>query len=57
LYLYRVRAEIDPHTERVFHKSQVFIAGPEKGLKVGRNLQSELQTASKAAAGKVRSGL
>src|SRR5271155_5660061 len=43
LHMNRVGAEINPHAERVFHQSQVFVAGPKQGLKVGRNLQSDLQ--------------
>jgi hypothetical protein len=39
----RVGAKIDPHSQRVFHQSQVFVAGPEQGLEVGRDLQSDLQ--------------
>jgi hypothetical protein len=38
-----VGAKIDADTERVFHEAEVFIASPEKGLEVGRDLQSDLQ--------------
>jgi hypothetical protein len=38
-----IGAEIDPDAECVFHQPEVFIASPEQGLKVGRDLQSDLQ--------------
>jgi hypothetical protein len=38
-----IGAEINPHTELVFHQTQIFVAGPEQGLKIGRDLQSDLQ--------------
>jgi hypothetical protein len=41
--MHGVGAEIDPHAERVFHQSEVFIASPKQRLKIGRDLQSDLQ--------------
>jgi hypothetical protein len=38
-----VGAKIDAHAERVFHEAEVFIASPEEGLEVGRDLQSDFQ--------------
>jgi hypothetical protein len=38
-----VGAKVDADAERVFHEPEVFIAGPEQGLEVGRDLQSDLQ--------------
>ena len=43
LHMHGVGAKIDADAERVFHQPEVFIAGPEQGLKVGRDLQSDLQ--------------
>ena len=39
LNMHRIRTKIDAHVEAVFHKPQIFIAGPKKGLKVGRDVQ------------------
>ena len=47
--MHGVGTKIDPHTERVFHQPEVFIAGPEQGLKVRCDLQRSVQTASMAA--------
>ena len=38
-----IRPQINTHAERVFHQFQVFVAGPEQGLKIRRNLQCDLQ--------------
>jgi hypothetical protein len=43
LHMHSVGAKIDSHPERVFHQPEILIAGPEQGLKIGRNLQSDLQ--------------
>jgi hypothetical protein len=43
LHVHSVGAEIDPDAERIFHQPEVFIAGPEKGLKVRGDLKSDLQ--------------
>ena len=42
-HVHGVGAQVDAHAKRVFHQTEVFIAGPEQGLKVGRDLQSDLQ--------------
>jgi hypothetical protein len=41
--MHGVGAQINAHAERVFHEPEVFIASPEEGLQVGRDLQSDLQ--------------
>src|ERR1035441_2854942 len=41
--MHGVGAQVDAHAERVFHQPEVFIAGPEQGLKIGRDLQGDLQ--------------
>ena len=46
LHVHGVGAQIDADAERVFHQSEVFVAGPEQGLKIGRDLQSDLQVFS-----------
>ena len=38
-----VGAKIDAYAERVFHEAEVFIASPEEGLQVGRDLQGDFQ--------------
>jgi hypothetical protein len=43
LYTDGVGAQIDADAERVFHEPEVFIASPEKGLQIGRDLQGDLQ--------------
>ena len=43
LHMHGVGAQIDAHAKRVFHEPEVFIASPEEGLKVGRDLQVDLQ--------------
>ena len=43
LHVHGVGAKIDADAERVFHQPEVFIASPEQGLEVGRDLQSDLQ--------------
>ena len=43
LHMHGVGAEIDIYAERVFHQPDVFVAGPEQGLKIGSDLQSDLQ--------------
>jgi hypothetical protein len=43
LHMHSVGAQIDPHAERIFHQAEVFVASPEQGLKVGRDLESNLQ--------------
>ena len=43
LHVNGIGPQIDPDAERVFHQPEVFIAGPEQGLKIGRDLQSDLQ--------------
>ena len=43
LHMHGVGAKIDADAKRVFHKPEVFIASPEQGLEVGRDLQSDLQ--------------
>ena len=42
-HMHGVGAKIDADAERVFHEPEVFIASPEEGLQVGRDLQSDLQ--------------
>jgi len=42
-YVYGIGAEVDADAELVFHQPEVFIASPEQGLKVWRDLQSDLQ--------------
>jgi hypothetical protein len=42
--VYGIGAKIDPDAKRIFHQSEVFIAGPEQGLEVGRDLQSDFQS-------------
>jgi hypothetical protein len=41
--MHGIGAEIEPHAKPVFHQPEVFIASPKQGLKVGRDLQSDLQ--------------
>src|ERR1035437_5084801 len=41
--MHGIGAKIDADAERVFHEPEVFIASPEQGLQVGRDLQSDLQ--------------
>jgi hypothetical protein len=41
--MHGIGTKIDAHTERVFHEPEVFIASPEKGLQIGRDLQRDLQ--------------
>ena len=43
LDMHGVGTKIDAHAERVFHQPEVFIASPEQGLEIGRDLQSDLQ--------------
>src|ERR1700722_4381691 len=43
LHMNRVGAQIDTHAKRVFHQSEIFVTGPEEGLKGGCNFQSNLQ--------------
>jgi hypothetical protein len=38
-HINRVRPEIDTHMERIFHEPEVFVAGPEQGLKMGRDVE------------------
>jgi len=38
-----VGAQIDADVERVFDEVEVFIASPEEGLQVGRDLQGDFQ--------------
>src|ERR1035437_11178311 len=41
--MHGIGAKIDADAERVFHEPEVFIASPTQGLKIGRDLQSDLQ--------------
>src|SRR5579863_5416476 len=42
-HVHRVGAKIDLDAKAIFHQLEVFIAGPEQGLKVWGDLQSDLQ--------------
>jgi hypothetical protein len=42
-HVHCIRAKIDLDAKVIFHQPEVFIAGPEQGLKVWGDLQSDLQ--------------
>jgi hypothetical protein len=53
--MHGVGAKIDMNAERVFHEPDVFIASPEQGLQIGRDLQGNLQRFSAASSIALRS--
>ena len=52
----RIGYQVDAHTESVLHQSQIFVAGPEQGLKIGRDLEMFSHQARKKPPGVARCG-